>query len=88
MILYIVFELNITDLKRLTSGFVFESTERYLKLYSICIEKYRVLGYEPLMQALLNIAYKCIGPFATRPSLNWICIILKSILSATDEIQR
>jgi hypothetical protein len=37
MILYIVFELNITDLKRLTPHFVFESTERYLKLYSICI---------------------------------------------------
>jgi hypothetical protein len=47
-----------------------------------------MLGYEPLMQALLSLAYKCIGPVATRPFLNWICIILKSILNVLDEIQR
>jgi hypothetical protein len=85
MILYIVFELNITDLKRLTSSSVFESNERYLKLYSICVEKCRVLGYEPIMQCLLNLAYKCISPMVdSRPYLNWVCVILKNVLILLD----
>lgn len=62
MILIIMFELNTVDIKRLTSSVIFESSDRYAKFYSICLEKCRYMGYEPHLQFMLNLAYRCLSP--------------------------
>jgi len=87
MILIMVFDLNTVDIKRLTSNMIFQSNEGYIKFYSICIERCKYFGYEPVMQCLLNLAYKCLNPnTSVRPYLKWICVILRDLLNIFEEL--
>ena len=86
MILTMIFELNLTELKRLGTSFFIDNGDDYLKLYRICHEKCRYLGTYSIMLALLNLALKCLSSSKnSRPYLDWLCIILKNLTFISDE---
>jgi hypothetical protein len=61
--------------------------DEYLKFYAMLPEKCRYYSLPKLMQLIYQLCFRCLSPRShERPSIDWIYIALKEILSFTEKI--